>query len=345
MSDDDLLAIKQRLEEQLLDGPRGGAQGAPPGRRSASTWAARASRQSPKVRFRRALLAGHRARPPHGIQLERDEIATRLRDEFDELIDERADHLRLPADRESRRLPRARLRAARPRPAAQPAAPARRALRGRAPPRSACPSWTGCAASTAARASATLPAAVSALHQHRAHATSSSTRAQRPLRAGVHGGHADGAARRRPSSRSPRTASSTTSTRMRDVVARLRDQGFRIAIDDAGAGYSGLQTMVEIEPDFIKLDISLMRNIEISVVKQKLVRHAARLLREGRHHARRRGHRDRASSSMPCSSSGSATARASSSPTRDRRIPCGMSSRQLAERPAAPRRADGPAAG
>src|SRR5665648_42112 len=56
---------------------------------------------------------------------------------------------------------------------------------------------------------------------------------------------------------------------MRHVVDRLRDQGFRIAIDDAGAGYSGLQTMVEIEPDFIKLDMSLTRHLDTSVVKQK----------------------------------------------------------------------------
>ena len=58
---------------------------------------------------------------------------------------------------------------------------------------------------------------------------------------------------------------------MRDVIARLREQGFRIAIDDAGAGYSGLQTVVEIEPDFMKLDMSLLRNIETSQVKQRLV--------------------------------------------------------------------------
>lgn len=58
---------------------------------------------------------------------------------------------------------------------------------------------------------------------------------------------------------------------MRHVVDRLRDQGFRIAIDDAGAGYAGLQTMVEIEPDFIKFDMSLTRHLEGSLVKQKLV--------------------------------------------------------------------------
>ena len=58
----------------------------------------------------------------------------------------------------------------------------------------------------------------------------------------------------------------------REVVAQLRERGFRIAIDDAGAGYSGLQTMVEIEPDFIKLDISLIRGVDTSIVKQKLIK-------------------------------------------------------------------------
>ena len=59
--------------------------------------------------------------------------------------------------------------------------------------------------------------------------------------------------------------------RVREVVAKLRAQGFRIAVDDAGAGYSGLQTVVEIEPDFMKLDMSLLRNVEVSHVKQRLI--------------------------------------------------------------------------
>lgn len=59
--------------------------------------------------------------------------------------------------------------------------------------------------------------------------------------------------------------------RVREIVRRFRGEGFRIAIDDAGAGHSGLQTMVEVEPDFIKLDMSLTRGVESSVVKRKLV--------------------------------------------------------------------------
>jgi EAL domain-containing protein (putative c-di-GMP-specific phosphodiesterase class I)/CheY-like chemotaxis protein len=57
----------------------------------------------------------------------------------------------------------------------------------------------------------------------------------------------------------------------REVVRQLRDQGFRVAVDDAGSGHAGLQTLVEIEPDFIKLDMSLTRGIESSLVRRKLV--------------------------------------------------------------------------
>jgi EAL domain-containing protein (putative c-di-GMP-specific phosphodiesterase class I)/ActR/RegA family two-component response regulator len=60
--------------------------------------------------------------------------------------------------------------------------------------------------------------------------------------------------------------------RMRDIVRKLRAHGFRVAIDDAGAGYAGLQTMVEVEPDFIKLDMSLIRGVDTSIVKQRLVK-------------------------------------------------------------------------
>jgi EAL domain-containing protein (putative c-di-GMP-specific phosphodiesterase class I)/CheY-like chemotaxis protein len=68
--------------------------------------------------------------------------------------------------------------------------------------------------------------------------------------------------------------------RMRDMVRQLRAHGFRVAVDDAGAGYAGLQTMVEIEPDFIKLDMSLIRGVDTSIVKQRLVRSLRDFCRE-----------------------------------------------------------------
>jgi EAL domain-containing protein (putative c-di-GMP-specific phosphodiesterase class I) len=45
------------------------------------------------------------------------------------------------------------------------------------------------------------------------------------------------------------------------ALAPLRRLGVKIAIDDAGAGYSSMCHILNIRPDFIKLDISLTRNI------------------------------------------------------------------------------------
>jgi len=53
-------------------------------------------------------------------------------------------------------------------------------------------------------------------------------------------------------------------------VAKLRNLGIRIAIDDAGAGYSGLQHIVQMKPDIIKLDISLTSSIDTDVVRRSL---------------------------------------------------------------------------
>lgn len=45
-------------------------------------------------------------------------------------------------------------------------------------------------------------------------------------------------------------------------IAALRDMGLKIAMDDAGTGYSGLQQMVRLHPDIIKLDRSLVAGID-----------------------------------------------------------------------------------
>jgi EAL domain-containing protein (putative c-di-GMP-specific phosphodiesterase class I) len=54
-------------------------------------------------------------------------------------------------------------------------------------------------------------------------------------------------------------------------LRELRRMGFRIAVDDLGAGYSGLANVALLEPEFIKLDMALVRDIDQSNVKQKLV--------------------------------------------------------------------------
>ncbi len=55
-------------------------------------------------------------------------------------------------------------------------------------------------------------------------------------------------------------------------VTRLRTLGYRIAIDDLGAGYAGLTSFAQLEPEVVKVDMSLVRGIDSSAVKQKLVR-------------------------------------------------------------------------
>lgn len=55
-------------------------------------------------------------------------------------------------------------------------------------------------------------------------------------------------------------------------VASLRELGYRVAIDDLGAGYSGLTTFALIEPDYIKLDMALIRDIDQKPMQQRIVR-------------------------------------------------------------------------
>ncbi|MBC7792978.1 MAG: EAL domain-containing response regulator [Clostridia bacterium] len=67
---------------------------------------------------------------------------------------------------------------------------------------------------------------------------------------------------------------------IRDRLHRLRGLGFRIAVDDLGAGYAGLGSLVDLEPEVVKLDMGLVRNVHESPTKQKLVRAIAALGRE-----------------------------------------------------------------
>lgn len=54
-------------------------------------------------------------------------------------------------------------------------------------------------------------------------------------------------------------------------MCRLRALGFRLAIDDLGAGYAGLSSVATLEPDFVKLDMSLTRDLAGSPLRQSLV--------------------------------------------------------------------------
>ncbi|MEL0065909.1 MAG: EAL domain-containing protein [Gammaproteobacteria bacterium] len=51
----------------------------------------------------------------------------------------------------------------------------------------------------------------------------------------------------------------------------LRSMGFKIAVDDLGAGYAGLSSFASLSPDIVKLDMSLIQGIHESEVKRKIV--------------------------------------------------------------------------
>jgi EAL domain-containing protein (putative c-di-GMP-specific phosphodiesterase class I) len=53
-------------------------------------------------------------------------------------------------------------------------------------------------------------------------------------------------------------------------INRLRAMGFRIAIDDIGAGYSGLNSFTALRPDLVKLDMALVRGVDKDPVKRRL---------------------------------------------------------------------------
>lgn len=56
------------------------------------------------------------------------------------------------------------------------------------------------------------------------------------------------------------------------TIDNYKEQDYRIAIDDAGAGYSGLNLISDIHPNYIKLDMKLIRDIDKDMTKQSLVR-------------------------------------------------------------------------
>ncbi|WP_218573045.1 EAL domain-containing protein [Pseudomonas sp. gcc21] len=58
---------------------------------------------------------------------------------------------------------------------------------------------------------------------------------------------------------------------LKDIVTEYQRQKFRTAIDDFGAGYSGLNLLAEFQPDIIKLDMALVRNIHTHPVRRAIV--------------------------------------------------------------------------
>jgi EAL domain-containing protein (putative c-di-GMP-specific phosphodiesterase class I) len=57
----------------------------------------------------------------------------------------------------------------------------------------------------------------------------------------------------------------------RDVVGRLRAAGFGFAIDDAGSGYSGLESIVQLRPEYVKVAHTLVSGLDEDRIKREIV--------------------------------------------------------------------------
>jgi EAL domain-containing protein (putative c-di-GMP-specific phosphodiesterase class I) len=58
--------------------------------------------------------------------------------------------------------------------------------------------------------------------------------------------------------------------RLNFALDDLRGAGLRVAVDDAGAGYAGLQQILRLRPDIIKLDMSLTRDVDHDTARASL---------------------------------------------------------------------------
>jgi EAL domain-containing protein (putative c-di-GMP-specific phosphodiesterase class I)/CheY-like chemotaxis protein len=66
-------------------------------------------------------------------------------------------------------------------------------------------------------------------------------------------------------------------TDVSDRIERLRALGYRIALDDVGAGQAGLDTFSRLEPEFVKVDTSVIRGIHQDANKAGIVRSLVRV--------------------------------------------------------------------
>ncbi len=67
---------------------------------------------------------------------------------------------------------------------------------------------------------------------------------------------------------------------LHERIKTLRGLGFRLAIDDLGAGYAGLTSFTNLEPHVVKLDMALVRGCDHEPMKQQLIRSMTSLCKE-----------------------------------------------------------------
>ena len=68
--------------------------------------------------------------------------------------------------------------------------------------------------------------------------------------------------------------------RLAEILREYKRTGFITAIDDFGAGYAGLNLLADFQPDVIKLDMELVRNVDSSKSRQAIARGILRICQE-----------------------------------------------------------------
>lgn len=65
--------------------------------------------------------------------------------------------------------------------------------------------------------------------------------------------------------------------RLASACVALKALGFGLAVDDVGTGYSSLATLERVQPDYLKVDLSVVRDVHLSLLKQELVASIVRI--------------------------------------------------------------------
>ncbi len=70
----------------------------------------------------------------------------------------------------------------------------------------------------------------------------------------------------------PEKLSMESSMDLENDIKALRQKGFSIAFDDIGTGYSSFQSIMDAKPDYLKMDITIVRDIDKSLIKQDIMK-------------------------------------------------------------------------
>ena len=76
------------------------------------------------------------------------------------------------------------------------------------------------------------------------------------------------------------TESAKDQDHLKSILQYYRDQGYKIALDDVGEGYSNLNMLIELRPDIIKVDRNIIQNIHKDSFKQSIYKALSALARD-----------------------------------------------------------------